>query len=587
MKYYNIIMLILLFFLIIPLTSSYICQDTTTIDNIPCVAVTPVLTCSTNATITNLSSAVSYNQTIFSRGDGTYNFTFNYSLGSYSILLCDNTTATINVVSSTNITANSICGVSSSVMRINSTTIQFGASSWNSTGSKTNYTLTGNCLDDSNQPIIFPTFNINGTGTYSSFYSSTKGGNCEIGVLNQACSSSNVLWTSFYNNTGLTTDQNNTINWINLTVNNISSTISSINSTVNSILTSTQQLNSSLNAINLSIQTVISLLNNQSLNLTSINSLLNTINNNTNKNSYSISTGTIYYNNDNLTIAIAISNSTGQKLSGQTIYADIYYPNQTVFISAQLLTEIGSTGLYTFTRNLSTNMSTGVYLTNFYNSNLNMVGSFQISSASSSGSTTINNVINSGGGGSIVYYSSSSSGSDVYLCNKVYDFINLYGKDNTKYEKLLADLSNSTGKTYDILLIDYYVQNWQKVCSDVTGKSLNEPFLCQSIKDYNNGEQTISLTDLNTLRQKMEPILVVSNDLLAKYINQYPYRCQGVVSTPNVVNWVKWTFWIIIGLILIVFLSILFYNKVLYTYLRRNKRLKNQESKRVWELPHS
>jgi hypothetical protein len=83
--------------LMMNIASAKICQDETYTANIPCTVITPIISCSTNATILNIDTLDRYNKTLNSVGDGSYNFTFNYSIGSYRITLCDNSTASIEV----------------------------------------------------------------------------------------------------------------------------------------------------------------------------------------------------------------------------------------------------------------------------------------------------------------------------------------------------------------------------------------------------------------------------------------------------------------------------------------------------------
>ena len=91
------------FFLVFTLLFvSAACEDETDVEDIPCEAITPILTFSgdCNATILDLSSYdINYTINITPVGDGTYNFTFNYTnISSYGITLdCGNYSATINV----------------------------------------------------------------------------------------------------------------------------------------------------------------------------------------------------------------------------------------------------------------------------------------------------------------------------------------------------------------------------------------------------------------------------------------------------------------------------------------------------------
>jgi len=79
------------------------CQDETPYWDVPCTAVTPVITTCANYTaeILDVGNATSNNTaSMLAVGDGTYNITFNRSvIGTYSIVtICNNWSATVAVV---------------------------------------------------------------------------------------------------------------------------------------------------------------------------------------------------------------------------------------------------------------------------------------------------------------------------------------------------------------------------------------------------------------------------------------------------------------------------------------------------------
>lgn len=74
-----------------------LCQDQTDVDDIPCLGITPVLSCSGNISVVNLNTSAQSNLTTIAIGDGTYNFTFNFNRSSYSLRACDNSTSSIQV----------------------------------------------------------------------------------------------------------------------------------------------------------------------------------------------------------------------------------------------------------------------------------------------------------------------------------------------------------------------------------------------------------------------------------------------------------------------------------------------------------
>ena len=75
------------------------CSDTNNVDlsEIPCQGLTNVLDCAGNISIINLNTSVQTNITTNDFGDGRYNFTFDFTNGSYSLVDCKNFSATVIV----------------------------------------------------------------------------------------------------------------------------------------------------------------------------------------------------------------------------------------------------------------------------------------------------------------------------------------------------------------------------------------------------------------------------------------------------------------------------------------------------------
>ncbi len=77
------------------------CSDTNNIDisDIPCLGLTNVVNCigNTNVSVINLNTTVQTNLTTFPVGDGRLNFTFDFNESSYSLVDCQNNSATIIV----------------------------------------------------------------------------------------------------------------------------------------------------------------------------------------------------------------------------------------------------------------------------------------------------------------------------------------------------------------------------------------------------------------------------------------------------------------------------------------------------------
>lgn len=95
----KLIILLVLACFVLPV-AAYVCQDDTDDDNMPCEVITPVVNCSINASVINLNSSEQFNYSMNSVGDGTCNFSVNFTVigESYSIVVEDNSSSTINVV---------------------------------------------------------------------------------------------------------------------------------------------------------------------------------------------------------------------------------------------------------------------------------------------------------------------------------------------------------------------------------------------------------------------------------------------------------------------------------------------------------
>jgi len=90
----------MVFFLIPFINASYpYCPDTNQIDVslIPCIGVTVPISCADNVSIVDLNTSVQTNLTTYPIGGNQYNFTFNFTYGTYSAVDCQNNSATIVV----------------------------------------------------------------------------------------------------------------------------------------------------------------------------------------------------------------------------------------------------------------------------------------------------------------------------------------------------------------------------------------------------------------------------------------------------------------------------------------------------------
>ncbi len=96
---FKLLLLGILILSIINISALDTCSDTNLVDlsEIPCQGLTNVLDCSGNISITNLNTSVQFNITTAPFGDGRFNFTFDVSNGSYSLVDCKNFSATVIV----------------------------------------------------------------------------------------------------------------------------------------------------------------------------------------------------------------------------------------------------------------------------------------------------------------------------------------------------------------------------------------------------------------------------------------------------------------------------------------------------------
>ena len=96
----KLLLCLLITLFIVPTSLALIaCSDTNEIDitDIPCTGVTDPINCSGNVTVFNINTTLRVNETTYDTGDSLYNFTFNYTEGSYQLIDCANNSATVIV----------------------------------------------------------------------------------------------------------------------------------------------------------------------------------------------------------------------------------------------------------------------------------------------------------------------------------------------------------------------------------------------------------------------------------------------------------------------------------------------------------
>jgi len=88
--------------------------------------------------------------------------------------------------------------------------------------------------------------------------------------------------------------------------------------------------------------------------------------------------GSLYKRGDNVTIAVALADASGDASSSEAVIADIYYPNNSLYVDDLSLPEIGSTGVYRITHKLENNVPYGDYLTVLSSSVFSATTLFQV-----------------------------------------------------------------------------------------------------------------------------------------------------------------------------------------------------------------
>lgn len=88
--------IIMIMIILTMIAHATLCEDRSDA-NTECVVSTPVLTCSSNATLLNVETGDTSEYSMVSTGLGVYNFSINLTDGDYVIVLCDNTSSQISV----------------------------------------------------------------------------------------------------------------------------------------------------------------------------------------------------------------------------------------------------------------------------------------------------------------------------------------------------------------------------------------------------------------------------------------------------------------------------------------------------------
>jgi len=111
---------------------------------------------------------------------------------------------------------------------------------------------------------------------------------------------------------------------------------------------------------------------------------------------------------------------------------------------------------------------------------------------------------------------------DPLLCQKTYDYRMNYGVDYSNLTNFMNTLPNNSIYNSKDIVADY-IQNWQSLCSDEVGKSLNPQVICKEIQ--NNQQPNLYESDLNLMQREINNSVKVSQNLLIKYFLNYEENC--------------------------------------------------------------
>ena len=168
---------------------------------------------------------------------------------------------------------------------------------------------------------------------------------------------------------------------------------------------------------------------------------------------------------------------------------------------------------------------------------------------------------------------------DIKLCNLSYELEEYTQLDAIELQEKYLEI---TGNHTSINTINFYLENWQSICSDELKKTRNEEFVCNQIFEYININKTVSLQDISNIQILLEKTLTISEDLVFYYVNNYNELCFDTGLSPEVE--IIRTFTIIgdmeiesaiIWLILIVLIIALV---ISFTYMKKKKILFFQSS---------
>lgn len=146
-------------------------------------------------------------------------------------------------------------------------------------------------------------------------------------------------------------------------------------------------------------------------------------------------------------------------------------------------------------------------------------------------------------------------------CNITYKYLE-NGTDYSLITIIQEELKNLTNRTFGYTEIKAYLTDWQRVCSNLINRSLNESYLCERIYEFViEKNKTINQTDIISLSKIINYDLFVTEKLLNYYIENYETMCFQKEITPTLIDMIiekkKFNYWwlvLILGILMACFL---------------------------------
>lgn len=135
-----------------------------------------------------------------------------------------------------------------------------------------------------------------------------------------------------------------------------------------------------------------------------------------------------------------------------------------------------------------------------------------------------------GGGGGGTSYGDPSKPTNLLLCEKTYDFLNDYGNSTGKITSLLNEIQQEENVTIDFMEARTYINNWQSYCSVELNRSLQEDFVCNSVKVFLESKEKISILDIRELWGELKKEVNIPYIVLTDYVANFNEKCRQEVK---------------------------------------------------------